>query len=257
MKFDELENRMRRFETSADVRVPPGVYIVARLDGRSFTRLTRERFAFEAPCDERFRDAMLETCEGLMEIGFRTRYAYSQSDEISLLFDPEDDTFGRRLRKWNSILAGEASARMSLALGDIAVFDCRICQLPRVSDVVDYFRWRSEDAARNALNSHCYWRLRSRGRSAAVATRELLDMSVAARNELLFSEGLNFNDLPDWQKRGFGLRWEDFEKEATNPGTGERVRARRRRIRRDLSLPMKDAYSDYVAGLLGMTIDES
>jgi len=30
-------------------------------------------------------------------------------------------------------------------------------------------------------------------------------MSIAGKNELLFQHGVNFNDLPLWQKRGIGL----------------------------------------------------
>lgn len=74
----------------------------------------------------------------------------TESDEISLLFEQDERLFGRKLRKYNSTLAGEASATFSLLLGKRATFDCRISQLPNSSLVVDYFRWRSEDAGRNS-----------------------------------------------------------------------------------------------------------
>ena len=51
-----------------------------------------------------------------------------------------------------------------------------------------------------------------------------------------------------WQKRGVGLYWESYEKEATNPKTGKRGTAQRRRIKADLELPMKDDYSSFIAG---------
>ena len=35
-----------------------------------------------------------------------------------------------------------ASAKFSILLGSVAAFDCRICELPNVPLVVDYFRWR-------------------------------------------------------------------------------------------------------------------
>ena len=163
MKFDELDPQMRVFETSQDVCVLPGVHMVARLDGRSFTRLTRETCEFEAPYDPVFRDHMVETTKHLMNSGFNFIYAYTQSDEISLLFHLSETAFGRKLRKLNSILAGEASGCFSLRVGLVASFDCRISQLPSESDVVDYFRWRNEDAHRNALNGHSYWLLRKQG----------------------------------------------------------------------------------------------
>lgn len=250
MKFDDLDQKMRVYETAADVCVLPEVFMVARLDGRSFTRLTRELCQFEAPFDERFRDLMVETTESLMDCGFRVIYAYTESDEISLLFDRDERLFGRKLRKYVSLLAGQASAAFSLRLGQVATFDCRISQLPNASLVVDYFRWRNEDAARNSLNSWCYWTLRKQGFNEQAATRQILGLSVSQRNELLFSQGINFNEIPLWQKRGVGLSWEVFEKSSRNPSTGETLMARRRRIRREFALPMKDEYSRFLLELL-------
>lgn len=251
MKFDDLDQKMRVFETAQDLCVLPGLHMVARLDGRSFTRLTKEVHSFEAPFDPRFRDLMVETAEYLMGgCGFNMVYGYTESDEISLLFAPEESSFGRKLRKLISILAGEASAKFSLLLGALACFDCRISQLPSVELVVDYFRWRSEDAHRNALNAHCYWLLRKQGQSVGEATAALKGLSVSAKNELLFQHGSNFNDLPLWQRRGVGLYGEDYEKEAENPRTGQKVAARRKRIRQNLELPMKDEYSGYLRKLI-------
>ena len=249
MKFDDLDQKMRVFETAADYCVLPEVFMVARLDGRSFTRLTKEVHQFEAPFDERFRDLMLQTAESLMTCGFQVRYAYTESDEISLLLDQHEQAFGRKLRKYNSILAGEASARFSLLLGDVATFDCRISQLPNAAVVVDYFRWRSEDAVRNALNAYCYWRLRKSGLDEQTATERAFGLSVSQKNELLFQHGINFNDIPAWQKRGVGLYWEQHQKPSANPLTGEAVIALRRRIKRDFDLPMKDEYSQFVKAL--------
>jgi tRNA(His) 5'-end guanylyltransferase len=224
--------------------------MVARLDGRSFTRLTKEVHAFVAPYDERFRDYMIATVTHLMQGGFRVLYGYTQSDEISLLFHPEETAFNRKIRKYISILAGEASAKFSLLLGDLAVFDGRLSQLPKVEDVVDYFRWRNEDAHRNALNAHCYWLLRQQGKTVAEATATLRGMSIAAKNELLFQAGINFNDLPLWQKRGIGLWWETYEKPAQNPLTGEEVLARRRQLKVELELPMKNRYGEFILNLV-------
>jgi tRNA(His) guanylyltransferase len=76
--------------------------------------------------------------------------------------------------------------------------------------------------------------------------RRSLGLSVAAKNELLFRHGINFNDLPLWQRRGVGLYWEEYDRPAENPLTGAQVVARRRRVRRDLELPMKDDYSAFL-----------
>lgn len=250
MKFDELDKKMRVFETAHDISVLPEMFMAARIDGRSFTRLTKEVHNFEAPFDARMRDMMAETTAHLMNCGFNVVFGYTQSDEISLLFHPEITAFDRKLRKYNSILAAEASAKFSLLLGDTAAFDCRISELPNADLVVDYFRWRSEDAHRNALNAHCYWLLRSQGKSLTEATVFLERKSVAEKNELLFCNGTNFNDIPLWQKRGTGLYWEDYEKPATNKLTGEKVTATRRRLKIDYELPMRDRFSEFIRNLL-------
>lgn len=250
MKFDELDDRMRVFETAHDLCVLPGLWMVARLDGRGFTRLTKEVHKFEAPFDSRFRDMMLDTVAHLMDCGFKVIYGYTESDEISLLLSQSEDRYNRKLRKLISILAGEGSAKFSLLLGDVACFDCRISQLPSVDLVIDYFRWRSEDAHRNALNSHCYWALRKGGKSVAEATAAVSGLTTAQKNELLFQNGINYNDLPCWQKRGSGLYWEEYEREAENPKTGQKVVARRRRIRRELDLPMKEAYEGFIRKII-------
>jgi tRNA(His) guanylyltransferase len=247
MKFDELDAKMRVFETSHDYYVVPGVFMVVRLDGRSFTRLTKDVHNFEAPFDERFRDMMMATVEHVMSCGMRIVYGYTQSDEISLLFHRDDGSFNRKTRKLNSVLAGEASAKFSLLLGDVGCFDSRVCELPTEQLVVDYFRWRNEDAHRNALNAHCYWLLRKQGESENAASERLLRLSVADKNELLFSPAnINFNDLPAWHKRGSGVWWRDVEKVGLNPKTGEQVTAIRRRLCRDLNLPMRDEYDAFI-----------
>lgn len=253
MKFDELDQRMRVFETAHDLCVLPGIWMIARLDGRGFTRLTKEIHQFEAPFDPKFRDMMLDTVEHLMDCGFQVIYGFTESDEISLLLSLDEDRFNRKLRKLISLLAAEASAKFSLQLGDVACFDCRISQLPSVELVVDYFRWRSEDAHRNALNSHCYWSLRKDGKSVAEATAAVSGLTTADKNELLFQHGINYNDVPRWQKRGSGLYWEEYEREAENPKTWQKVSARRRRIRRELELPMKEAYDEFLRMIISKT----
>lgn len=229
---------MRVFEQSLDQIIPPGSYIVARIDGRSFTRLTKEVCKFEAPFDERFNKMMVETVKGLVaDTGMEIIYGYTQSDEISLLFAPETNVFGRKVRKLNSVLAGSASSLFSLKLGQMAVFDSRICPLPNTDLVEDYSRWRMEDAHRNCLNSWCYWTLRKEGWNVTKASAELEGKSIAWKNEFLFQRGINFNDLPVWQKRGVGIYWRNYKKVGHNPITGEDVTATRREVFADYDLP--------------------
>jgi len=75
-------------------------------------------------------------------------------------------------------------------------------------------------------------------------------MSVAEKNELLFENGINFNDLPNWQKRGIGLYWEVYQKNCIDPRSGNEIIADRRRIKVDYDLPMKEEYSNFISKFL-------
>ena len=251
MNFDELDKKMRIYEQSIDQCILPDMYLVARLDGRSFSRLTKEVCNFEAPFDVRFRDMMVNTVKQLMDCGFRVVYGFTESDEISLLFHREETTFGRKVRKFNSILAGQASAAFSLQLGQVIAMDCRLVPLPSVEKVKDYFLWRQEDAHRNALNAHCYWMLRKEGVGAQEATAQLDGKSISYKNELLFSRGINFDKLPAWQKRGIGVFWADVEKVGFNPITKQEVLTTRRELTVEYDLPLGQQYGDMVASFLG------
>ena len=250
MNFDELDKKMRIYEQSIDQCILPDMYLVARLDGRSFSRLTKEVCDFEAPFDVRFRDMMVNTVKQLMDCGFRVVYGFTESDEISLLFHKEEVTFGRKVRKFNSILAGQASAAFSLQLGQVIAMDCRLVPLPSIEKVKDYFLWRQEDAHRNALNAHCYWMLRKEGLGAQEATAQLDGKSIAYKNELLFSRGINFDKLPAWQKRGIGVFFTDVEKVGFNPITKQEVLTTRRELVVEYDLPLGQQYGDMVASFL-------
>lgn len=250
MDFDELDKKMRIYERSIDQCILPDMYLVARLDGRNFSRLTKEVCDFEAPFDVRFRDMMVETVKALMTCGFRVVYGFTESDEISLLFHKEEDTFGRKVRKYDSILAGQASAAFSLQLGQAVAMDCRLVPLPNLERVQDYFLWRQEDAHRNALNAHCYWMLRKEGLDARTANDLLEGKSVAYKNELLFSRGINFDKLPSWQKRGIGIYWTDVEKAGYDPVAQREVTAIRRGLQVDYGLPIGEKYAQFIASIV-------
>ena len=218
MRFDDLDKIMRTYEESLDQYIEPDRLIIARLDGRSFTRLTKEVCEFRKPFDEGFRDLMVVTVMHLMkEAGFNVVRGFTESDEISLLLAPDSTQFNRKVRKLNSILAGEASAYFSLQLGMPACFDCRIIPLPDQERVDDYFSWREEDANRNALNSWCYWTLREDGFNAADAQGHIKGKSIEEKKGLLRQYNIEYDTQPLWQRKGIHVRWVEVEKEGWNP----------------------------------------
>jgi tRNA(His) guanylyltransferase len=247
MDADEFEAAHRAREYFHGLTVLPGAWTVLRLDGRGFSRLTDEHF--DKPFDQRFSDLMVTTAQALLtELG--ARYAYTESDEISLLLDPGSDLFGRRVEKLVSVSAGLASATFTQAAGQPAHFDSRLWLGVGVGEVVDYFSWRQADAARCALNGWCYWTLRKAGRSRQQATGVLDRSTTSDKNELLFEHGINFNDLAAWQRRGIGLWWEEYQRPGFDPVRKVEVVATRRRVAVERELPMKEAYRGFVERLV-------
>ena len=237
MRFDDLDKIMRTYEESLDQYIEPEKFIIARLDGRSFTKLTKETCDFKRPFDEKFRDIMVGTVMHLMkDCGFNIVRGFTESDEISLLLASDSTQFNRKVRKLNSILAGEASAYFSLQLGIPACFDCRVIPLPDQERVDDYFSWRHEDANRNALNSWCYWTLREKGYNAADAQSLIKGKSIDEKKQLLQQYEIDFDSLPLWQRKGVNVTWVEVEKEGWNPVTQKATTAIRKELCHDLKL---------------------
>lgn len=240
--MSEKEKSIKIFENIYDLCVLPNIYIVARLDGRSFSSLTK-KMNLKKPFDDNFQNIMSSIVEKIMkDSGFNIVYGYTQSDEISFLFDFDVDCFNRRINKYVSTLASLASSIFTLHSKEIVSFDCRISHLPTIKDVIDYFQWRQNDASRNALGGYCYWKLREN--HTRKYTVDFLDKkSASERQELLFQAGVNYNDIINWHKRGIGFYWSKEKKLGINPLTNEEKTVERNKLYKDLNLPYKDEYS--------------
>jgi tRNA(His) guanylyltransferase len=124
VKNDDLEAGMRELEWFHDLRVLPATWPVIRVDGRSFTRLA-ERQQFERPFDARFHEMMVKTAEALLA-ELHGAFAFTESDEISVLLPADTQLFNREVEKLVSVSAGIASATFALQLGNAAHFDSRV-----------------------------------------------------------------------------------------------------------------------------------
>ncbi len=151
-----LDVRMKKYEHAYRQYLPRRTYTLLRIDGRSFHQYLKDA---ERPFDFPFMAAMdlvaIKLCEEIMG----ARFAYVQSDEISLLltdFDTHqtEPWFGGNLNKLLSIppsLASGYLSRLRHEQAAIPQFDCRVWTKSDPVEVANYFVWRQQDWTRNSL----------------------------------------------------------------------------------------------------------
>lgn len=173
MKFDSLEERMLYYRSLTDVKLIPNSYVLLMLDGRAFSSFVKNYF--EKPFDDKFITMMNETAKYLCEKIQGCKFAYVQSDEISLVvtdFDtPNSDSFfGYRIEKILSICASMAAAKFNqlmtiealrranensnaediISNAKLLEFDCKAWNVPTYNDVFAWFIWRQNDCIKNS-----------------------------------------------------------------------------------------------------------
>lgn len=248
MKTKDFETRMRDGECYHGLRVPPGVFIVLRLDGRAFSALTL-RLKLSKPFDEQFHTHMTSTGAAVFE-AMHAVYAYTESDEISIVLPRETNLFSREVEKLVSVAAGRASAVMSVLLETIVDFDGRVWVGATEADVVDYMLWRQADAKRCCVNGWAYWTLRHSGKSPGAANSQLSKLNGLAKQKMLLDYGYEVDQLAGWQRHGTGISHEVYTKPGFNPKTGTSVEVERRRVLVDDELPTRGDYSAYLLRIL-------
>lgn len=220
--------RMKGFEVYRDHTVPPESYIVVRLDGVGFSRLTKQ-IGCKKPFDRGFVDIMRSITQHLMTVVPDIEIGYVQSDEITLVFQRDTQWFSRRIEKLTSVLAAIASAYMAYVLNHntlrsagsvpaLPSFDCRLSVFPTREHVSENLAWRIDDSVKNCRNLLTFWGHVSKGMSERAATKAMLNKGKDFQNEWLFTElGLNFNDFDPFLKRGTLLYKATVYREGYNP----------------------------------------
>ena len=223
---DSLGDRMKRYEGVTRNYLKRRMPVVIRIDGKAFHTFTR---GFQKPFDMLLMKTMWETCKYLCANIQGCKIAYTQSDEISLLLtDYEtlttDAWFENNIQKMVSVSASMATLAFNKVFSqqvesllnenvrtpedyelnkkyyDIiqkciytALFDSRVFNIPK-EEVCNYFIWRQQDASRNSVQMV--------GR-ASFSDKQLYNKNCDMIQEMLFSEkGINWNDIPTYQKRG-------------------------------------------------------
>lgn len=198
---DDLDTIMAAYEAQYDKTLPYDGYVIARLDGNGFSKMTKKN-GFKKPFDERFHNCMVYTAKACMDAGFRMIYGYTTSDEITLLLHPNDDSYNHRIEKICSLLAGAASSAFTLASGILARFDCRV-RVYSKEDAAKCFLWRQRSGFRNAVNGYAYWLLIEKEHlSGRAATSHQRNLSIKDSIALIESYGLTLTSIPAWQLYG-------------------------------------------------------
>lgn len=198
---------MKDCEIYSDLRIPKSSSIILRVDGRSFHTLA-DKIDLDKPYDENFANLMVDVCEDILK-EFSPSFIYTFSDEISILLN--EIPFKQRLEKIDSIVASFTSSSFTMNYGKYfgvplykpVSFDCRAVLLNK-NEISDYFKWRQDEAWRNCVNGYGIWFLKSRY-SPREANSKISGLKNQDIHEMLFKEGINLNDVDNWQKRGIGL----------------------------------------------------
>ena len=223
MKFNSLKEKCEYFRSLTDYRLTPNSYVIAMLDGHTFSKLVKKKY--KLPFDERFMGYMNKTAEYICKKLQGVKLAYVQSDEISLLitdFDtPDTDApFGYRICKLQSLLAGMASAKFnqlvaidmlkdgknnyedlpfSNAWDDIEImnlveFDCKVWTVPGYNEAFCHFLWRQNDCTKNSKQQSAQTYL-----SFKELQRKNADQQIALMKERY---GVDWHDYTDGEKYG-------------------------------------------------------
>lgn len=209
MPLDKVGETYKAAERATDLRLPPKQHVIVRLDGNSFSRLTRT-IGCERPFDRRFSSCMEAAVRACVEYASGAVLAYSQSDEISIWLrnDQSEQTepfVGNRIQKLCSLLASRCSvafnarARDGLGFAETeAIFDCRAFTLP-TEQVAGYFAWRMGDCFVNCVQAYA---------QKHIGKRVLFGKSTKEQTALLMEQaGINVaHDIPLRWRRGFALR---------------------------------------------------
>lgn len=202
MKTKSLGDRMKEYEfQTCSYKMIPRLPVIARLDGKSFSSFTR---GLEKPYDKRLSDLMVETTKYLVK-ETNANVGYTQSDEITLLWytDKIESSiyFDGKLFKMIGDLAASASVFFNSKLKEylpekadkLPRFDARVFNLPNLTEAVNCFLWRENDAVKNSITLAA---------SEYYSHKELYKKNGNEKQEMLFQKGVNWNDYPSFFKRG-------------------------------------------------------
>lgn len=244
-----LDDRMKHYERSVGSQLTLRCPAILRLDGRAFHTFTKP---FARPYDGIFRSLMVKTAQHLCSKISTARFAYGQSDEISILLIDyarfaTDQFFDGKVQKLASVIASEATNAFNEALWKVvnspipafaelvkslgnsmfkATFDARVFSIPE-RDTGNYFIWRQQDAIRNSVQSlgqaH-FSHKQLHGKSAEDIKAMLVEKSEPIDPETPF---VTWDAQPDDFKYGFMIQhFSSVDVDVSVAGTVQRFKYR-------------------------------
>lgn len=198
-----LGDRMKSYEQQfTSDKTMPLIPTLVRIDGRSFSSWTR---GLEKPYDINMHNIMRATTEELVKEFSGVVVGYTQSDEISLVLLQRGSSsqlaFDGKIFKMNSNIASYATAVFNSLVpeylpekvGHLATFDCRTWQVPNEEEACNYLIWREQDARRNSISGAA---------QSVYSHKELHKKNSKDMLDMLIAKGINWNNYPDFFKRG-------------------------------------------------------
>ncbi|OQO02035.1 hypothetical protein B0A48_12508 [Cryoendolithus antarcticus] len=202
---------VRDFETSDPLA--PSNWIVIRLDGRGFSKLTT-KYSFTKPNDLRglalLNAAALQVVKAFADVVI----AYGQSDEYSFVLHESTTLFDRRAAKLATTFAATFTAEYCLLWSEHfpdqpltrpwPSFDGRCVAYPKRNILRDYLSWRQADCHVNNLYNTTFWNLVQQGGMSQTDAEESLKGTLSGqKNEILYSKfSINYNNEPAICRKG-------------------------------------------------------
>lgn len=203
--FHVTEQRLSSFLFLDGTMLLPEMYTIVRLHAPSLQSLVTGKLGYEWPFDARLGKLLVKTASQLVADNGDVQFAYLGRAEISLLF--ELDTHRNRRSPWSLLCttASQASARLSLLLGEPVAFQAAVYQLPNAELVEEYFAWQQGLTSHCAMTEYYLQALRQRGVELGAARQMMAEMGPDDIARVLVENGMDASQIPTWQREGTGL----------------------------------------------------
>ena len=241
MDNSNLGTRMKEYEKRNQYYLQKRTPVAIRVDGRSFHTFTK---GFQRPFDDILIKTMQETAKYMCENIQGAKFAYVQSDEITIILVDYDTLetdcwfnyrtdklcsisasmatmafnkyFEKNVREYSYIHYGQLSTirltdTYNRAIDKGAMFDARCFNIPK-EEVTNLIYWRQLDASRNSIQMVG---------QANFSHNELQNKSCNdIQDMLMLQKNINWNDFPTYQKRGSCVVKSDERETVTEDNIG-------------------------------------